>query len=363
MSTSQRPLPISLASSLDSTKCEYRQLGKSGLRVSVPIFGCAGFGDPTGIRPWVLGEEEAISLLKAAYDRGINTWDTANIYSNGLSETFIGKAIKKHAIPREKVVLLTKCFWAVGEDQSVQHAMMPVEKSKDYQNMFGLSRAAIFNAVDASLRRLDTTYIDVLQVHRFDPGVPIEETMKALDDLVRMGKVRYIGASSMWACQFARMQHVAELHGWTKFVSMQNCYNLVYREEEREMIRFCNDTGIGLIPWSPLCNGCLTRLPSVADRSMSKREEFESKFGLSLGRVEPDTSIISRVAEVAEGKKWPMSHVALAWINKRVCSPIVGFTTVEKMDDALSASGKVLDEGDEKYLEALYKPKVVYGHS
>ncbi|KAH0422788.1 aldo/keto reductase [Colletotrichum camelliae] len=363
MSMSQRTLPISLASSLNSTKCEYRQLGRSGLRVSVPIFGCAGFGDPTGIRPWVLGEDEAISLLKAAYDRGINTWDTANIYSNGLSETFIGKAIKKHAIPREKVVLLTKCFWAVGEDQSVQHAMMPVEKSKDYQNMFGLSRAAIFNAVDASLRRLDTTYIDVLQVHRFDPDVPIEETMKALDDLVRMGKVRYIGASSMWASQFARMQHTAELHGWTKFISMQNCYNLVYREEEREMIRYCNDIGIGLIPWSPLCNGCLTRLPSTIDRSISKREEFESKFGLSLGRVEPDTSIISRVAEVAQGKKWPMSHVALAWINKRVCSPIVGFTTVEKMDDALGASGKILDKGDEEYLEALYKPKVVYGHS
>ncbi|KAF3800999.1 Aldo-keto reductase dtxS3 [Colletotrichum gloeosporioides] len=203
---------------------------------------------------------------------------------------------------------------------------MPVEKSKDYQNMFGLSRAAIFNAVDASLRRLDTAYIDVLQVHRFDPDVPIEETMKALDDLVRIGKVRYIGASN--------------LHGWTKFISMQNCYNLVYREEEREMIRYCNDTGIGLIPWSPLCKGCLTRLPSTADRSMSKREEFESKFGLALGRVEPDTSIISRVAEVAEG-----------------------FTTVEKMDDTLEASGKILDEGDEEYLEALYKPKVVYGHS
>ncbi|TDZ39339.1 Aldo-keto reductase AMT2 [Colletotrichum trifolii] len=206
MTYSALPVAPSLAESLGSTKCEYRQLGNSGLRISVPIFGCAGFGDPSGIRPWVLDEEDAACLLKAAYDRGINTWDTANTYSNGVSETIIGKTLKSYNIPREKVILMTKCFWAVGEDQAVQHALMPVEKSKDYQNMFGLSRAAIFNAVEASLRRLDTPYIDVLQIHRFDPLVPLEETLQALDDLVRSGKVRYIGASSMWACQFARLQ-------------------------------------------------------------------------------------------------------------------------------------------------------------
>ncbi|KAF6809679.1 aldo keto reductase [Colletotrichum sojae] len=381
MASTTMPLPPSLAQSLDSTKCEYRTLGSSGLRVSVPIFGCAGFGDPAGVRPWVLGEDGATSLLKAAYDRGINTWDTANIYSNGLSETFIGKALKKYAIPREKVVLLTKCFWAVGEDQHVQHALMPVEKSKDYQNMFGLSRAAIFNTVEASLRRLDTSYIDVLQVHRFDPNVPIEETMRALNDLVQSGKVRYIGASSMWACQFARMQvsrdfrcvcikyvdnkitkHVAELHNWTKFISMQNCYNLVYREEEREMIRYCNDTGVGLIPWSPFANGCLTRLPSATDRVASKREQFESKFGASMGRSETDVRIIMRVAEVADDKGWPMSHVSLAWINNRTCSPIVGFTALEKIESTLDGVGKTLTEREEDYLEALYEPKAVYGH-
>ncbi|GKT71923.1 aldo/keto reductase [Colletotrichum tofieldiae] len=361
MTPSTLHLAPSLAKSLESTKCEYRQLGKSGLRISVPILGCAGFGDPSGIRPWVLGEKDAICLLKAAYDKGINTWDTANIYSNGISETIIGKTIKKHTIPREKVILMTKCFWAVGEDQTVQN-MMPLEKSKDYQNAFGLSRIAIFNAVEASLRRLDTSYIDLLQIHRFDTLVPIEETLQALNDLIRSGKVRYIGASSMWAHQFACLQHTAELRGWTKFISMQNCYNLIYREEEREMIRYCNETGVGLIPWSPLCNGCLTRLPPSENRALSKREEFESKFGSTLGYVEPDLTIRARVAEIAEKKGWPMSHVALAWIQKRVSSPIVGFTKIEQLDDTLDAKGKSLTIEEETYLEVLYKPKAIYGH-
>ncbi|KZL82633.1 aldo keto reductase [Colletotrichum incanum] len=227
--------------------------------------------------------------------------------------------------------------------------MMPVEKSKDYQNKFGLSRAAIFNAVEASLRRLDTPYIDVLQIHRFDTLVPIEETLQALDDLIRSGKVRYIGASSMWACQFARLQVMTEAYGRVT-------------EEEREMIRYCNETGVGLIPWSPLCNGCLTRLPPSEDRVSSKREEFESKFGSTLGYVEPDLTIRARVAEIAEKKDWSMSHVALAWIQKRVSSPIVGFTKVEQIDDALDAKGKSLTIEEEAYLEILYKPKAIYGH-
>jgi aryl-alcohol dehydrogenase-like predicted oxidoreductase len=212
---------------------------------------------------------QSLPLLKAAYDRGLNTWDTANVYSNGVSEEIIGKAIKKYNIPRHKLVILTKCFGAVGEEPSVRGIFYPKEirASKDYVNQagrrfnisvhfnvtdfkIGLSRQAIFNAVEASLKRLDTTYIDLLQIHRFDANTPLEETMEALHDLVKSGKVRYIGASSMWATQFAQLQFVAEKNGWTKFISMQNHYNLLYREEEREMNRFCDATGVGLIPVS-----------------------------------------------------------------------------------------------------------------
>ena len=212
--------------SVEATKAEYKQLGKCGLRVSVPIFGAMSFGDPSW-QPWVLDEEKALPLLKAAYDRGLNTWDTANIYSNGASEEIIGKALKKYNIPRHKVVILSKCFAYVGEEYWMQNPP-EMATTKDYVNHGGLSRQAIFQAVDASLARLDTPYMDLLQIHRFDKNVPIEETMEALHDLVKMGKVRYIGASSMWAYQFALMQNVAEKHNWTKFVSMQNHYNLLY---------------------------------------------------------------------------------------------------------------------------------------
>lgn len=194
--------------------------------------------------------------------RGLNSWDTANIYSNGVSEEIIGKALKKYDIPRHKVKILTKCFATVGEKPgsgTMRHGDI-VKKTKDYVNVGGLSRVAIFNAVNNSLRRLGTDYIDLLQIHRFDPETPIEETMKALHDLVQSGKVHYIGASSMWAYQFAMMQATAERHGWTKFVSMQNHYSLVYREEEREMNRFCRETGVGLIPWGPLHAGVSTAL-------------------------------------------------------------------------------------------------------
>jgi len=242
MSFNPGPVPKSLTDSIEASKAEYVQLGKSGLRVSIPILGAMSFGDPRWA-PWVLDEEKSLPLLKAAYDRGLNTWDTANVYSNGTSEEIIGKAIKKYNIPRHKVVILTKCHGSVGEDPGLRGFFFPKEvgQSKDYVNQFGLSRQAIYSAVEASLARLDTPYIDLLQIHRFDKSVPIEETMEALHDLVKSGKVRYIGASSMWATQFAAMQFVAEKHGWTKFVSMQNHYNLLYREEEREMNRFCTE--------------------------------------------------------------------------------------------------------------------------
>jgi len=222
-------LPPPLKKSVEETKVSYAQLGKSGLRVSIPILGAMSFGDKAW-QPWVVDDDSAVQeLLKGAYDRGLNTWDTANVYSNGESENMIGRAIKKFDLPRHKLVLLSKCFGTVGEQPEVNHIKYGKEMkaSKDYVNQGGLSRAAIFNAVNASLQRLQTDYLDLLQIHRFDPTVPVEETMKALHDLVESGKVRYIGASSMWAYQFAKMQFCAERNGWTKFISMQNHYSLV----------------------------------------------------------------------------------------------------------------------------------------
>jgi aryl-alcohol dehydrogenase-like predicted oxidoreductase len=356
-------MPAGLKESVEHSKCEYRRLGKSGLLISVPIFGCMSFGDPKSL-PWAIGEEEALPLLKAAYDRGLNTWDTANVYSNGASERIIGKALKKYEIPRHKVIIMSKCYGGVGEQPEVRMINWRPEfmASKDYQNQFGLSRAAIFNAVEASLERLDTPYLDVLQIHRFDPDTPVEETMKALHDLVQSGKVRYIGASSMWATQFARMQFTAEKNGWTKFISMQNHYNLLYREEEREMNRFCNDTGVGLIPWAPLTRGHLARPPTEFGSTARSKQEKEQSSG-THGTVEPDLTIIKRVMEISEKHKWPMSHVALAWINKRVASPIIGFSSVQRMDEAISVRGKTLTDEEEKYLEELYEPKPIQGHS
>ncbi|KAL8726074.1 MAG: hypothetical protein Q9166_006953 [cf. Caloplaca sp. 2 TL-2023] len=348
---------ISIMAANETSKiplAEYKQLGKSGLRVSVPILGAMSFGDKRWM-PWVIEEDEALPLLKAAYDRGLNTWDTANVYSNGVSEEIIGKAIKKYEIPRHKLVILTKCCGTTREGNDPDTlALKDIDKTVDYINQRGLSRQGIFNAVDASLRRLDTPYIDLLQIHRFDKTTPIEETMEALHDLVKSGKVRYIGASSMWTYQFATMQFTAERHGWTKFISMQNYYNLLYREEEREMIKFCNETGVGLIPWSPLSQGSLAR-------SASAQGSTTRSSNSSLG--DTDVKIISRVEEIAKKRDWKMSHVALAWANKRIASPIIGFSSIARMDEALEVKGKELTEEEEKYLEELYQPKPISGHS
>ena len=346
----------SLRISLENSKAEYKQLGKCGLRVSVPILGAMTFGDPTW-QKWVLDKEQSLPLLKAAYDRGLNTWDTANIYSNGVSEEIIGEAIKKYSIPRHKLVILTKCFAFIGEEPWYQNNPS-MTTSKDYVNHGGLSRAAIFQACDASLARLGTPYIDLYQIHRFDPNVPIAETMEALHDLVRAGKVRYIGASSMWAHQFAMMQAVAEANGWTKFVSMQNHYNLLYREEEREMNRYCDATGVGLIPWAPLCRGILARPPTDEKADTTRAEGDRSQTGYS----DVDKKIVQRVKETADKKGWKMSHVALAWINKRVASPIIGFSSVDRIDEGIDVRGKVLTDEEEKYLEELYQARAVEGH-
>ncbi|KAL6855592.1 Aldo-keto reductase dtxS3 [Amphichorda felina] len=294
-------------------------------------------------------------------------WDTANVYSNGLSESIIGKALSRYKIPRNKVVLMTKCFRVVcdpeefdpGSGVTMHHGL--ADQSKDYVNQWGLSRQAIFNAVEGSLERLNTSYIDVLQIHRFDPTVPPEETMTALHDLVKTGVVRYLGASSMWTYQFAMLQHIAETKGLTKFISMQNQYNLLYREEEREMIKYCNITGVGLIPWGPLASGRLARSPGEATRSL--RANYSANGSLYQGDERNTNEVVLRVEEIAKKRGWPMSHVSLAWLNRRVTAPIIGFSSVERIEDALAARGKMLSEEEERYLEELYVARDVQGHS
>ncbi|KAK1997090.1 aldo-keto reductase [Colletotrichum falcatum] len=352
-------VPESLQKSLDATKVEYVNLGTSGLRVSVPILGGMSLGSSEW-QNWVLDEEESCEILKAAYDRGINTWDTANIYSNGMSEKVIGNAIKKYNIPREKLVLMTKCAMPAAEETGMFAPMyfQQMGRSKDYVNQGGLSRKTIFKAVDDALNRLQTTYIDLFQVHRFDPSTPVEETMKALHDLVQAGKILYIGASSMWATQFAQMQFVAEKNGWTKFVSMQNFYNLVYREEEREMNRFCKETGVGIIPFSPLFGGALGR-PLKAEKS-SLRSQVTGI--MDPGLTEADGNIIRRVEEVAEKKGWSMSHVALTWLRSKGGIPITGFNSIKRIDEAGELRGKTLTEDEVAYLEEPYVPKSIVGH-
>ncbi|KAK0645141.1 Aldo-keto reductase dtxS3 [Lasiodiplodia hormozganensis] len=353
-------IPKELQASIDATQVTYKQLGSSGLRVSVPILGAMSFGHKDW-QQWVVDDEaEVFKILQAAYDRGLNTWDTANVYSNGVSEELIGRFIKHALIPRRKLVLLTKCYGYVGETPAISTMRFTQARdTRDYVNQGGLSRAAIFNAVDASLRRLQTSYIDVLQIHRFDPTVPVEETMEALHDLVRSGKVRYIGASSMWAYQFAKMQFVAEKRGWTKFISMQNHYSLCYREEEREMNPFCHESGVGLIPWSPLFRGLLARPLDTPETERAKAMRNHAFHVVT----EVDHQIIRRVQELAKKKGWAMSQVALAWIVQKGTIPIVGFSSVERLDEAVKVNGKTLTDEEIKFLEELYVPKAISGHS
>jgi aryl-alcohol dehydrogenase-like predicted oxidoreductase len=371
------PVPSSLQKSLDATKVEYMRLGSSGLRVSSPIFGGMSIGSTSWI-PFMVQEPEALTLLKAAYDCGINTWDTAAMYSNGISEEIFGKAMQQFKIPREKVVILTKCYNHVGEEDGLMAPAFfeQMQRSKDYVNQggeciaslrfscsrgltknAGLSRAAIFKSVEGSLKRLGTSYIDLFQIHRYDSDTPIEETMKALHDLVQAGKILYIGASSMWATKFAQMQSVAEKNGWTKFICMQNYYNLCYREEEREMNRFCNDTGVGIINWSPLFAGRLARRVGYDE---SQRSKFPTMH--DNGLTATDTEIVNRVEELAGRKGWKMSQVALAWLKTKGTIPIVGFNSVARIEEACETRGKELTTEEVKYLEEPYVPKMVAGH-
>jgi aryl-alcohol dehydrogenase-like predicted oxidoreductase len=320
----------------------YQKLGTTGLEVSRVTLGCMSWGDPSrGGHPWVLDEESARGIIKEALEAGINFFDTANAYAGGSSEEFTGRALNDFA-PREDVVLATKVF----------------NRMRPGPNGAGLSRKAIMGEIDASLARLGTDYVDLYQIHRWDPTTPIEETMEALHDVVKAGKARYIGASSMYAWQFAKAQHVAERNGWTRFVSMQDHYNLLYREEEREMLPLCQDQGVGVIPWSPLARGRLTR---DWDTATARAETDE--FGRSLYRDE-DREVVATVAAVAERRGVPRAQVALAWLlaQPAVTSPIVGVTKPHHLSDAVAAVDLELSADEVEELGAGYVPHAIAGH-
>jgi len=320
----------------------YVKLGSTGLEVSAVTLGCMSWGDPArGGHPWVLDEKAAHGIIGQALDAGITTFDTANVYSGGSSEEFTGRALWSR-VKREEVVLATKVY----------------QRMRPGPNGAGLSRAAIMTEIDNSLRRLGTDYVDLYQIHRWDYGTPIEETMEALHDVVKAGKARYIGASSMYAWQFAKAQHAAELHGWTKFVSMQDHYNLLYREEEREMLPLCADQGVGVIPWSPLARGRLTR-----DWDAETTRSDTDEFGKSLYR-ESDRSVVETVAAVAERRGVSRAQVALAWVmaNPVVTSPIVGVTKPEHLTDAVAAVDLDLTMDEYAELGAGYEPHGIAGH-
>jgi aryl-alcohol dehydrogenase-like predicted oxidoreductase len=321
---------------------KYTRLGRTGLEVSRICLGCMTYGEPDrGNHTWSLGEEASRPLIKRALDLGINFFDTANVYSAGSSEQIVGRALKDYA-RREDVVVATKV-----------HGVMSAGP-----NGGGLSRKAILQEIDASLTRLGTDYVDLYQIHRWDPKTPIEETLEALHDVVKAGKARYLGASSMWAWQFGKSLYTADLRGWTRFVSMQDHYNLLNREEEREMLPLCADQGIGVLPWSPLARGRLTR-----DWEDTTNRSEADEFGKSLYDVAGDREITARVAEVAERRGVPRAQVALAWLlrNPVVTAPIIGASKPGHLDDALAALDLELTDDEIVELEAPYTPHPVAG--
>ena len=320
---------------------DYVKLGSTGLDVSPICVGCMSFGDPgRGNHPWSLGEDQARPLIRQAVEAGINFFDTANVYSAGSSEEITGRALKDFA-RRDEIVLATKV-----------HGRM-----HDGPNGAGLSRKAILSEIENSLRRLGTDYVDLYQIHRWDYDTPIEETLEALHDVVKAGKARYIGASSMHAWQFAQALYTADLNGWTRFVTMQNHYNLLYREEEREMLPLCEDQGVGVIPWSPLARG---RLARDWDATTARTETDE--FGRTLYQ-EGDRQIVDAVAEVAKARGVERATVALAWVfrNPAVTAPIVGMGREKHLTDALAALSLELTDDEAAVLEKHYTPHPVAG--
>jgi aryl-alcohol dehydrogenase-like predicted oxidoreductase len=323
---------------------EYTKLGRTGLDVSRLCLGCMSYGEPgSGSHPWTLNEEQSRPFIRKALELGINFFDTANVYSDGTSEEIVGRALKEFA-KRDEVVIATK----------VHGRMRPGP------NGAGLSRKAILSEIDHSLKRLGTDYVDLYQIHRWDPHTPIEETMEALHDVVKAGKARYIGASSMYAWQFLKALHTAETHGWTRFVSMQNYLNLLYREEEREMLPLCEAEQIGVIPWSPLARGRLTR-----DWDESSERAQTDEFGKTLYSVtaDADRRVVERVAEIAADRGVPRAQIALAWVLQKqpVTSPIVGATKTHHLEDAAAAVWIRLTPEEIRSLEEPYVPHPVLG--
>jgi len=325
---------------------QYIRFGNTGMMVSRLCLGTMTYGKPTERWPWALNEEESRPFIKRALEIGINFFDTADIYASGASEEVVGRALNDFA-RRDEIVLATKVFNPMGPG--------PNDK--------GLSRKHIMSAIDASLKRLGTDYVDLYQIHRWDYDTPIEETMEALHDVVKAGKARYIGASSMFSWQFAKAQYTADLHGFTRFVSMQPHYNLVYREEEREMIPFCIDQKVAVIPWSPLARGLLT-----GKRGKERNETDRSRtdaFGKSVYGSSSDFDIVTRLAQVAAQKDIPDAQVALAWVLHKpgITSPIIGASKPGHLEEAVKALAVKLSPEEMQQLEELYQPHVVLGHS
>ncbi len=337
---------------------EYARLGKTGLKVSRICLGCMSFGDPKW-QPWVLNKEESMKILQRAFELGITFFDTADVYSNGQSEIILGEAIKKFAKSRDDVVIATKFFFPVDEENVGNLTLAPNSNAQQIasRNGSGSSRKRIFYAVERSLQRLQTDYIDLYQMHRWDYETPIEETMEALHDLVKMGKVRYIGMSSCYAWQFAKAQHIAKERGWTQFVSMQNLYNLLYREEEREMVPLCQDLGVGLIPWSPLARGALTH-KEIGSTTRGSTDRYVQMY-----QNDSDAVIRQRVFELAEKKQVSAAQIALAWVLHKpgVSSPIIGTTKVEQLEELVAAVKVNLTKEELDYLEEHYKPRAISG--
>lgn len=326
---------------------EYVNLGKSGLKVSRLCLGMMSYGTSQW-RPWVLDEEPARPFIEKALDTGINFFDTADMYSKGLSEEVLGKSLKHFGVNRESVVIATKVYFNLTGEV----------------NAGGLSRKHIMDAIDASLKRLGMEYVDLYQIHRWDYNTPIEETMEALHDLVKAGKARYIGASSMYAWQFAKAQYTADLNGWTRFVSIQNHYNLIYREEEREMIPFCIDQGIGLIPWSPLARGFFAgdrKREGGGETIRSKNDDYADRLYFSEG----DFDVADRVQEVAKNRGLTGSQIALAWLLNKpyIAAPIIGATKLEHLEQSIAALDISLSENEVKSLEEPYRLHPVLGHT
>ncbi len=322
---------------------DYVNLGQTGLKVSRLCLGCMTYGTKDW-REWVLEEAEAKPFIRQALDADINFFDTADMYSTGASEEILGRALKEFGVPRDRSVIATKVFSPMSDD--------PNDK--------GLSRKHIMHSIDNSLRRLGTDYVDLYQIHRFDYETPIEETLEALTDVVKSGKALYIGASSMHAWQFTKMLLVAEQMGFSKFVSMQNHYNLMYREEEREMIPLCQDQNIALIPWSPLARGQLAG-NKTANTKRAQTDDFSKRIYTHSG----DGKVIDRVMEVAATRGVPPAQVALAWMLSKplITSPIIGASKPHHLDDAVAALSLSLDEHEIKRLEEVYEPHAVLGHS